>query len=327
MERNEIAILKTKGYSAPDIARALSKDRTTIWRELNRNQKKFSKQKRQRRKQKTIVYDPRLAQIKYRNRRRQAKYAGMKIHCHDGLKNYIVEKLKKEWSPETIAGRMQTDGQPFYVSKHAIYEFLYSSYGQRYCKYLRSHRYRRRKQKDKKNKRTLIPHKISIHERPEVKNEYGHFEADTIISGKKTKSKTAISAIYELKAMHIDARKIRNLSPKIHTKAQINMLKKFEIVRSVTEDNGIENVDHELLKKQFNAGTYFCDPHSPWQKPGIENANKLIRRFIPRGADINIYSPAFIRSQIKKLNDTPRKALDWRTPNEVIKIQNLLKNQ
>lgn len=251
----------------------------------------------------------------------------MKLWEHDDLRKYVVTQLKSGLPPETIAGRMKQQCLPYYASKHAIYQFLYAPQGQQYCKYLHSKRYVRRKKKPPKPKRTLIPNKTSIHDRPDHAGEYCHFEADTIVSGKHTGSTTALSTVYDPESMYIDARKIPDFSKGKHTKALLRMLKKFKYVHSITQDNGIENIDHELLQRTLHTRTYFCDPHSPWQKPGIENANKLIRRFIPKGADISLYSDAYIRSRIKQRNNTPRKKLGYKTPNEVIREQKLLKNR
>lgn len=295
----------------------MGRDKATVSRELARNRRQ------PKRKPKPLVYDPSVAQTKYQNRRRQAKYAGMLVYENDELRRYIIGRLKRGLSPEAIAGRMRYERQPFYASEKSIYAFLYSVWGQRWCKYLKSRRYRRRKRIAPKPKRVLIPNKISIWQRPDITGKFGHFEADTIVSGKKTKATTALSVLYELEAMYIDARKIRNTSPRHHTKAQRAMLAKWKSVRSVTQDNGIENAYHEKLK----TGTYFCDPHSPWQKPGIENANKLIRRSIPKGSDIGVYSSAFVRAIVQKLNDTPRKALGWKTPNEIVREKKLLRRE
>jgi IS30 family transposase len=278
----------------------------------------------------TGSYDPQLAQVKYQNRRREAKYAGMLLHKNDGLRKYVIDKLKIGWSPKTIAGRMQQQKIPFYASDKAIYEYLYSPYGQKYCKYLRSKRYAKRKKKRRKQKRTLIPNKTSIHKRPKQitnKREYGHYEGDTIVSGKSTGSTTSLVTIYERKAMYIDAKKIKSLSPTDYNPAVKKLFAKLRSSKSWTLDNGIENVNYEELEKVLHIKSYFCDPYSSWQKPGVENANKLIRRFIPKGADISLYSDALIRKEIQKLNDTPRKALGWKTPNEVMTGQRLLKKK
>ncbi|OIO48404.1 MAG: hypothetical protein AUJ34_03225 [Parcubacteria group bacterium CG1_02_41_12] len=275
-------------------------------------------------------YDPKAAHAKYQDRRKRSKYSGMLLNRNNDLLKYVVAKLKIGWSPDSIAGRMKQEKFPFYASGRSIYAYLYSPYGQRHCKYLRSHRYTKRKQKGKKQKRTLIPNKTSIHDRPEeidCKSEYGHYEGDTIVSGKKTGSKTAIVTIYERKAMYIDARKISSLSPKQYNPAVAGIFGKLTESKTWTLDNGIENVDYESLEKQLNIKTYFCDPYSSWQKPGVENANKLIRRFIPKGSDISNYSYQFIGKNIRQLNNTPRKALEWKTPNEVMSEQNLFKKK
>ena len=254
----------------------------------------------------------------------------MLLHQNDALKKYVVSKLKKGWSPDSISGRMKEQELDFYASKRAIYEYLYSPYGQRYCKYILSHRYTRKKRKGKKIKRSLIPNRISIHDRPEEvndKTEYGHYEGDTIVSGKKTGSTASLVTIYERKAMYIDAKKIASLSPAEYNPAVTHVFSKLLNTKSWTLDNGIENVKYEALQKDLGIKTYFCDPYSSWQKPGIENANKLIRRFIPKGSNINDYSDAFIRSKIMERNNTPRKALGYKTPNEVMRAQKLFKRK
>lgn len=275
-------------------------------------------------------YDPKAAHAKYQYRRKRSKYGGMLLNGNDMLKRYIVEKLRIGWSPDAIAGRMRQERQPFYASGHSIYVYLYSPYGQRYCKYLRSRRHTKRKRKGKKQKRSLIPNKTSIHDRPEAvddKSEYGHYEGDTIVSGKKTGSKTAIVTIYERTAMYIDAKKIKSLSPEQYNPAVKKMFRKLNKSKTWTLDNGIENVEYEKLEKKLKIKSYFCDPYSSWQKPGVENANKLIRRFIPKGSNIDHYSHHFIRKKINQLNDTPRKALEWKTPNEVMAEQKLFREK
>ncbi len=101
--------------------------------------------------------------------------------------------------------------------------------------------------------------------------------------------------------MYIDAKKIKSLSPTDYNPAVKKLFKKLNKSKSWTLDNGIENVKYEELEKALQIKTYFCDPYASWQKPGIENANKLIRRFIPKGDDISLYSDA--------LNEPPRSKL------------------
>lgn len=299
---------------------------------MSRNSKRWEVNKGNRQKQSVTakVYDPAVADNKYKDRRKQAKYSGMLLHENDELKNYVIEKLKLGWSPASISGRMEYLKLGFYASKRAIYEYLYSPYGQQYCKYLLSQRYNKRRRKAKKVKRTLIPNKTSIHDRPEYinnKSEYGHYEGDTIVSGKNTGSTVSLVTIYERKAMYIDAEKIKSLSQQDHNPAVKKLFGKLNGSKTWTLDNGIENVKYEELEKELNIKAYFCDPYSSWQKPGIENANKLIRRFIPKGVDIDNYSDELIEVKIEELNNTPREALGYKTPNEVMAEQNMLKKR
>ena len=93
--------------------------------------------------------------------------------------------------------------------------------------------------------------------------------------------------------------------------------------RSITFDNGQEN----RLHLRLGIRTYFCDPHAPWQKPGIENMNRYLRRYIPKGADIAPYSPAFMAALVRRYNALPRKKLGWKTPHEVMRRWKLYQNK
>ena len=119
---------------------------------------------------------------------------------------------------------------------------------------MRSRRYGKRRRKGKKAKRTLIPNKTNIHDRPEAinnKSEYGHYEGDIIVSGKKTNSKASIVTIYERKAMYIAARRIKSLSPRHYNPAVKRMFAKLNQSKTWTLDNGIENVDYEELENKL----------------------------------------------------------------------------
>lgn len=123
------------------------------------------------------------------------------------------------------------------------------------------------------------------------------------------------------KTMYGDIRKVPNMKPHIVFLAFREMLSKVN-AHSITFDNGQENRLHTNLKIK----TFFCDPHAPWQKPGVENMNRFIRKYIPKKSDISKYSEKEIASIVEKYNNTPRKKLKWKTPNEVMKIYELFRN-
>ena len=190
-------------------------------------------------------------------------------------------------------------------------------YGQKYCKYLPYKRYGRKKRKGKKSKRELIPFRVNISRRkPLTRYDY---EGDAVVS---KKSKTALIVIHNPKTMYGDIRKVPNMKPHTVFLSFREMLSKVK-ARSITFDNGQENRLHMNLKIQ----TYFCDPHAPWQKAGVENMNRFIRKYIPKKKDINSFSEEFIQSIVEIYNNTPRKKLKWKTPNEVMNIKKLFRNK
>ena len=311
-ERDRIEAMLNSGHKQSEIADVLRRNKGTISKEISRNRRRI-------RKRKGVVngrYESTVAGNKAYLKRYYSKYQGKKINEDDNLRKYIIVGLEEGWSPDEISGRMKRDCEPFYASKNAIYEWLYSVWGQKYCAYLYSKRYRKKPRKKKRAKKQLIPNRIGIELRPDIINkqlEYGHYEGDTIVSGKKTGSKEALAVVYERKAKYISARKIKSLKPILFNSA-INQIKTNQKISSLTLDNGIENVKYEKL----NIPTYYCDPYSSWQKGGVENCNKMIRRFIPKGCDISNYSDEYVSMVIEILNNKPRKSLNYQTPTEVM---------
>jgi IS30 family transposase len=319
-ERDRIEAMKRSGYTPQEIADNLERDKTTICREMNRNGI-YTYNKKGRWKQ-SGKYKAQKAQIKYQVRRCSSKYQCKKIEKDLDIKKYIIEKLKKKWSPDQIAGRMKLEKRN-YVSSKTIYNWLYSSFGQRYCRYLPSKRYQPRKRR-KVAEKTMIPNRIGIEERSDSINErngYGHFEGDTIVSGKSTKSKTSLVVIQERKSRFCMMKRIENLKPDSFKRAANRVLNEFVNPLSLTLDNGMENRNHENIPVE----TYFCNPYSSWEKGGVENMNKMIRRFVPKKCNIADFSARRIKKIEDVLNNKPRKILGYKTPFEVAREFNLLK--
>jgi transposase, IS30 family len=315
-DRDRIDALFNNGIKQKDIAKILGVDKSTISRELQRNRRKIRKPGG------TVngCYEATTAQRKAHNRRKGAKYQGKKINENKELKEYIKDKLGRYWSPDEISGRMKEDKEPFYASKTAIYEWLYTSYSQNLCSFLYSKRYVAKKRKPK-TKKSLIPNRKGLELRPDGANNrtrFGHYEGDTVVSGKKTGSKTALAVLYERKAKHASFKKIDNLKPRSFNGA-IKKMSDDKKVKSYTFDNGIENVKYEELE----ISTFFCDPYSSWQKGGVENVIKMSRRFFRKGSDLSQYSDKYIMWVENILNNKPRKSLGYKTALEVMKENNL----
>jgi IS30 family transposase len=263
------------------------------------------------------TYDPRKANHKAYVRRRYARFQFSAIHENKELERYVIEGLKGGLPPHVISGRMRREKRSWYASKTAIYDWLYSQYGQRYCRYLPYKRYGRRKRKGKKAKRAIIPGRINICKRKKL-TRYD-YEGDTLVS---KKSKAALVVLHNPVTMYGDIRKVKNLKPHTVFLAFKEMLALVK-ARSITFDNGQENRLHLQLK----IATYFCDPHAPWQKPGVENMNRFIRKYIPKKSDIALYSKKFIASIVERYNNTPRAKLGWKTPREVMAEKKLYRNK
>ena len=298
-ERLEISILLKRGFSQRDISRALARSPNTISYEVGHNSVRG-------------VYDPEKAQAKARVRLKYRRFQWRKIEQHKGLRRYIVTKLKAGWNPDEIAGRSKDEGKPFYASKSAIYDWLRTVQGQRYCRYLYSQRYYLKKRRGKV-KRVLIPHRIGIEQRwlgATNRTRYGHWEADSVVSGKNGRG--ALAVLQERKSRLLMAAKTQSMSPREHSMVQKRILTNMR-VRSITFDNGLENRYHERI----GIPTFFCDPYSSWQKGSIENANKLLRRYMPKGTNMCRVSPAYLRRIVERINNKPRKILGYKTAYEV----------
>ena len=313
-ERLEISLLKKKGYSNRAIASELGCSHTSIGRELRRNTLKKG-------------YNPRSAKIKARVRRMQSKYQGMRIEDRPELRKYVITYLQKKWTPEEISGRLkEIDTHLPYVSAKGIYKCLYSAWGQQYCPLLPKQRHKPKPRKEKKGKREMIPNRVGIEKRPEEANSrsgFGHHETDTVLSGKKTGSKAALTLLHDRKARFTCLRSIPNLKPSTNA-AALTKMGKTVFRLTITHDNGIENKNHEDVAEALSVQTFFCDPYSSWQKGSVENTIGRIRRFIPKGADISTYSNKEIADIEHWLNHTPRKCLGYKTPYEVMLENNLL---
>ena len=316
-DRDRLQALRDENTRQKEIAEILRVDPATISREIARNRRKYRKKKHI--KNKNARYEAGVAHHKAYVRRKYAKYQGKKIEEYAPLRRYITSRLRRYWNPDEIAGRMKETKQPFYASKTAIYEWLRSAWGQRYVPYLYSGRYYARKRKPKTAAKSMIPNRVSIHERPaSAETEYGHYEADTFVSGRNTRSSAACAVVVETKADYIIMKKLPGMKPKQFAGAVRNM-RRVVVMKSATMDNGIENRDH----KDIGTQTFFCDPYSSWQKPHVENGIRLVRRFIPKGSDIAKVPETKIARVARILNNKPRKSLRYKTPYEVMVEQKL----
>lgn len=304
-ERNELSILLKKDYSQADIAIALGRNPSSISRELKLNSVNGR-------------YDPIKAQHKAYVKRKYSKYQGMKVRNNPEIEEYIKEKIQLSWSPESIAGRLKLDTNGCLLIHHtAIYKYLYSSYGNYLCQYLRYKHHRKKGRKRVKSKREIIKNRVFIDQRPEIVNQrrrFWDFEGDTL--GYPKAAKESLAGLIERKSRYILVEKIKQLRYAIE-----GFKKLFDslptVASSLTLDNGPENARYSELK----INTYFCHPYSAWEKGAIENAFGLLREYIPKKARLENYTEDEINAIVGIINNRPRKCLGFRTPKEVFEEQ------
>lgn len=300
VQRLELSLLRSKGYSQTEISKVLGVSQSAVSRELKRNIM-----------QHTGVYDPTKAHRKSHVRRMYSKYEGMKISRDKFLFDFVSAGLKAGWTPEEISGRLKRDHAKV-LSFKVIYKWLYSVHGRGYAHLLCSKRYQPKRRIGKKSKRQHIPNRISISLRPKVINErlrIGDFEGDTM--GKPKHMPHTLVAAVDRKSRYLVAKKVKALRLTIEGFKSILPPE----TKSLTLDNGVENVRYEELKLE----TYFCHPYSSWEKGTVENTFQRLRRYIPKKANLAHYSPFHIATFVERMNNTPRKCLDYRTPAEVFK--------
>jgi IS30 family transposase len=314
-ERSEIEILHGRGYSARSIASALGRSPNTVADELKRNSYENGRYVAARAKHKAYV------------RRKYAKYQGKRIQENNELRSFIVLRLGQHWNPAEISGYMKDHPElGFYASKTAIYEWLYSAWGQSYCQYLYSHRYHRKPRKSNKTNRVMIPDRIPVTKRPMAASdrvEVGHWEYDSVVSARQSHSTYVLAVAVERSTRYITAAIVRNLRPKLFAESIVSQLK-HKRVATLTTDNGIENKQHGAITKHTGAAVYFTDPYSSWQKGSVENANKMLRRYFPKGTDFATIKQMDVVYALTLINNKPRKILGYKSSSQLAKEKGLI---
>ncbi len=312
-ERLEIALLKEKKYSIRNIAKMLERSPNSISLETALNKVNG-------------VYDPLKANHKAYVKRKYSKYQGMKVVEDNNLRDYVEEKLRQDWSPEEISGRIKNvDRHLKYIGFKGIYKFVSSTYGRVLERHLR-HKGRKRRGGNR-TKVGQLKDRVFIDKRPGIigdRERFGDWEGDLIVSGKQGKG--VLLVLYERKAMYVRIEKIMSRKCTLINQRLWEMTGGFICFNSLTVDNDISFRRHEELSGLLEAPIYFCHAYHAWEKGGVENINKLIRQYILKGSDISKYSNEYIKEIEVKLNNRPRKGLGYKTPLEVMVENNQFKS-
>ena len=258
-------------------------------------------------------------------RRRQATRPGRK-HSTDGvLWGAVRQMLAWKWSPQEIAVTLKRTfpADPRRHVSHetinsAIYAYPKGELRRELIACLRQGRAKRMPRSRGTDRRGQIPDMLSIHVRPpEIGDRLmpGHWEGD-LIKGAGNKSAVAVLLERMSRAAGQDARRQRGIGPGgLHGEAAILVA---PLRQTMTYDQGREMSRHAELTAATGVRVYFCDPHSPWQRPSNENTNGLLRQYFPKGTDLARYSREELDAVALALNTRPRKTLGWKTPAEAL---------
>lgn len=299
-QRYQIYALKKTGLSNPKIALELGVHRSTINRELKRNTGQRG-------------YRPKQAHRMAQERKKNRSWAKLEPSIWDEVET----RLKEDWSPEQISGRLKLSGQS--VSHESIYQYVLADQkaGGTLYKHLR-HQRKKRKRYGTQERRGSLPNRRSIDDRPEEANErqrIGDWEIDTMI-GKNHQG--AIVTIVDRKSRYTLMRRVAKRKADVVAEATIKLLQPFQTkVHTITADNGKEFANHQIIAETLESDFYFAHPYASWERGSNENTNGLIRQYIPKKTDFSELDDEQVRLIQRKLNQRPRKVLGFLTPDEV----------
>jgi len=291
-----------EGKTLTGIARLIGVNRSTVSRELRRNSNRYK------------VYGWRSADEKALERRERT--VRNRETGSDTLREARRLLVTEDWSPKQISGYLKKRG--IEISHERIYRMIREDDSGE----LRSHcrhrmKYRRHRKRRHPTAATNIPDRVSIHERPAEADgkRFGDWEMDLII-GKGQKS--AILTLCERSRNYLMMERLPyGKNPEKVAEAVIRLLYPYrKNVLTITTDNGSEFCGHKKIAGELHTDVYFADSYASWQKGAIENTNKLIRQYIPKGTDFRELTDEFIHSVQLKINRRPREKLNFSTPKD-----------
>ena len=302
LEQRHYIYLEKDTSTKTSIAQKLGVAVSTISRELKRNegQRNYRYQQAER-----------LAKERHKNKPKKRI-----LSCK--LIDFIVNCIKKDWSPEQISGYLKAQ-KNMSIHHETIYRYLVKDKKNKGSLYLHLRRQgkKQRKQYGSGKKGAGIPNRVDISARSEEINQrkrVGDWEGDTIIG------KNHQGCIVTLDERQTKLRLAFPLNSK-HcipvSNAIIHLLTPFKhFVHSITFDNGKEFCSHEKIANSLSCNNYFATPYCSWERGQNENANGLLRQYFPKSMKLIDIAVKTVMIAVDKLNSRPRKCLGYRTPYE-----------
>lgn len=304
-ERYTLGLLRQRGLSAAAIARVLGRHRSTIGREVRRN-----------RAHSDATYRPQLADWYARGRRSRSR---RNQRFTPAEWERIQALLREDWSPEQVAGRLRRD-QELRISHETIYRYIWADkrHGGTLFLHLRGARKRCRKRYGRYDSRGRLAGKRPIATRPraaEARTVVGHWEGDTMLGD--SQAGPCVLSLVERKTGYLALGQLeRRTSAQVNRRARRLIRRQPHPVQTITVDNGTEFHEYAALERTTAAQFYFATPHHAWERGTNENTNGLIRQYLPKGQSMAHLTQQDCNRIAKKLNQRPRKRLDYQTPEE-----------
>jgi len=303
IQRNQIEVLLQTKTPIKLVSRLLDTDRSTIYREIKRNKSKRT-------------YCANVAQQLCTERKE--RYGRNRKLTFEMTKTIVEKTTNEQWSPKQIVGFSQLNDIPM-VSHERIYQMIRQDKkdGGLLWTHMR-HRLKHRK-RPVSGKQVNIKNKVSIELRPTIvdtQERYGDWEIDTVIG---ENGKGAILTITERKTGFLLMEKMDSgKQAEGVANAAIRLLFAYrDTVHTITSDNGSEFAQHELIAKKIKADFYFAHPYSSWERGLNEYTNKLIRQYIIKGSNFDLYDKEYIRLVQNKINRRPREKLNFHSPSKI----------
>ena len=305
-ERYHIDEMLREGFLQSEIAANLGRSASTLSRELRRNRGKRGWRPKQ-------AHELATERLHQRGLSNVSKVA-------EGAWEYAKNKLTAEqWSPEQITGRRQSEGKPS-ISHETIYQriLLDKLSGGSLFANLRCKKQRKKRYGKVSSGRGCIPNRRDIDERPDVvdnRNRLGDWEGDTVIGCHK--GGAVIVTMVERKTRYAMVAKSKNKTTcSVTSCINRSMAQLAELVKTITLDNGKEFANHESLSSNLGCDVYFAKPYHSWERGLNENTNGLLRQYFPKKTKFDDISAEEIQIAVNKINNRPRKCLNYKTPAE-----------
>jgi IS30 family transposase len=318
-ERGAIQQLKKQGCSLRAIAREINCSPSTVMNELRRGTP-LRKSHRGR----APEYSAKRGIAVYEANRMQCRRHHHIVRC-SAFVQWVVEQVREhDWSLDECVGYARLHRR-FAATEMICTKTLYNEIaaGNLPLSLFEMPEILKRKRSKRSNRKHKRLKGRSIDERPaivDLRTEFGHWEADTVI-GRRNGKEAAVLTLVERVTNNYLAIRI----PGKNSEAVINAMKGLRaeygelfhsVFKSITTDNGSEFEDFAKLE-DWGAGIYFAHPYSSWERPVNERHNGLLRQYIPKGVSIERYTPEDVLHFADKLNSRPRKRLGYRTPEEL----------